>query len=285
MLYGGTSQVAPVALGLSSQLFISRNQPIQITVAGLASASLNGPITWMGENDNGQPVSNGTYYLKLEALDSFGSSRTITESVAVAGSLGEHSFALYNGAGELVREIALPGNAALTDFGAPQGTVLPADGSGLPLMLMDASGLASLWAFDGKNGSGAPLSSGSYTLKLVRKEMGSSSVIKTLPFTVIQAPQSSAQASAASALAGPNPVLGKADKLLIRFTPLATGGAGAGLYNVAGELISQAWVSASAGKLEIAVGGLSSGIYAVEFDIREGNVLLARKALKFVIVR
>jgi flagellar hook assembly protein FlgD len=303
-LYSGSSQSRPISLGISYLPFTGGQIPVSVQIEGIASINAPPPITWLGDNDGGQPVQNGMYYFKMETTDPFGAVTAYSKEVTVMGNTGGNSLAVYNSAGELVKNIPLKNYPNdLADFeisgqsGASSGTMAggfdPATGQPrgeLKLELKDTHGASHAFSWDGTNDQGAPVASGVYTVKLVKTQLGSSVIVKAKSVTVINAQGSPAQNSAASAVLGPNPLMGEAARsshaaFAVKFLPSLSGEAHARLYNLAGELITQSSATASQGRLSLPAAGLAGGIYLVEFDIREGNAVLGRKAIKAVIIK
>jgi flagellar hook assembly protein FlgD len=303
-LFAGSSQNSPTGISYEYLPASSQGIPIAIQINGINSAGSPPAIIWEGANNGGQPVDNGVYYLKMETIDPFGNVTAYTKEVTVMGNTGGNSLAVYNSAGELVKTIPLlsyPND--LMDFnfsgqpGASSGTMAggfdPATGQPrgqLKLDLTDSQGASHAYVWDGSNDQGGPVSSGVYTLKLVKNELGHLRIVKTKSVTVINAQGSPAQASAASAVAGPNPLMGEAARspqaaFVVSYMPSQQGSGHVRFYNLAGELIAQGTDFSKSGKFTIQAGDLSSGIYLVNFEIRSGNAILARKILKVVVMK
>jgi hypothetical protein len=293
-LYDGSSQFDPVSLTTQSVTGGSNNGlAIAIQIWGVASVNAPPPIVWNGDNDNGQIVANGMYYMKLDVEDSFGKTTSLVKDVPVLGNVGGNSLAIFNSAGELVRNIelsTLPGR--LTDFsvdGATGATGANSAGTvvgGLKLNLVDDTGATHPWTWDGLNDAGAPVSSGSYTVRLVHQELGTPTVIKTESIILLQSPNEALQAALASSLVGPNPAQpsrdGQAPQL--RWTPIPGYGAVARVYNLAGELVAMGVGSSADGRLGLDVSTLASGVYVVEFSLVEGRAVLGRRILKWALI-
>jgi flagellar hook assembly protein FlgD len=224
VLFSGSSQTSPTGIDYSYLPASSNSIPISVQIHGIAAQHAPPPIVWQGDNSGGQIVDNGMYYFKMETVDAFGNVSAYTKEVTVLGNAGGNSLAIYNSAGELVKNIPLTSYPSdLTDFdfsgqpGASSGTMAggfdPSTGQPrgqLKLELSDTAGASHAYTWDGTNDQGSPVSSGVYTVKLVKNELGHLRIVKTKSLTVINAQGSPAQASAASAVAGPNPLMGEA---------------------------------------------------------------------------
>ena len=60
---------------------------------------------WDGKADNGNPVSNGAYQIKIDSISSTGSVTTVTKSVTVNRNIATVTVNVYNSAGEVVRHL------------------------------------------------------------------------------------------------------------------------------------------------------------------------------------
>jgi flagellar hook assembly protein FlgD len=301
--YTGSSQGKPLGIEFSYLPLSGNIIPISVQIKGINSVNLPPPMVWNGDNDSGQLIQNGMYYFKLETTDPFGTVTAYTKEIAVLGNSGGNSVAVYNSAGELVKTVPLdkyPSDLVNFEFsglngsnGAMIGGFDPATGQSLghlQLDLKDSYGGDHSFEWDGTNNDGQPVASGVYTVKLVQNQLGQSKIVKAKSITVINAAGSPAQSSAASAVVGPNPLMGSAAKgagaaFVVKYIPSAQGWGAARVYNLAGELVSTGAASDNSGTFRIPAADLSAGIYLIEFEIREGRAVLARKGIKVVIIK
>lgn len=247
-------------------------------------------LVWNADNDNGQPVSGGTYYVKVETRDPYGTVTAFSEGVPMPGPLGGSSLAIFSPSGELVRRIPLDGlPSELVDFEVQSGRAVgsAAGASAISFSLKDASGGESPWVWDGLNSFGQPVLSGTYIVRLVRSSAGSEMVVKTDSVTLLALPGSPAERAVAGAVLAPQPFgpAASGGVLSILYPPAAGLAGRARLYNLAGELVAQGMDDGGSGRLGLSMPGLAGGIYLVEFEIRDGSALLARRSLKAAIIR
>lgn len=266
--------------------------PISLNIAGIQGA-LAGLLHWDGENDNGQWVSNGTYYLQMSSTNTFGTVETVSVAVQVVGAGRLASVEIYNSAGELVRVLSLSSLSGLpTDISAQTSafstevdpvTGQPQGGLRMDVKLNNSSQQPVVW--DGLSDRGQPLASGTYIVKLAYNEAGQRTEIKTLAVTLLAGADSPAKAAVASAFLLPNPQRASSGRpLALVFTPSAQGQGALRAYDLAGELVAEAVDTGNAGRIEVP-GKLSSGVYLIEFEIRQGTAVLARRTLKAAVVR
>ena len=168
----------------------------------------------------------------------------------VVGVENQESVEVFNSAGEVVRKFdlsAVTSTVQSISLNLPSGqsivaaSVNPATGAtsgGAQLTLTLSNGGTQSLFWDGMGSNGAPLQSGTYLVELVRTEPGPTTTIKTLSVALLQPKNGTAQAVAASAKVGPNPVL-KGEDVVVRYTPGAGSWVRARLYNESGELVAQ----------------------------------------------
>ena len=291
VLYEGSAQTVAALPGLVDVPSLAGG-PISVDIQGIVSANI-GVLHWDGSNANGQWVSNGMYYLQTTTTDSFGAVNTVAESLAVVGAPKKASLEIYNSAGELVRTLSVSGLAALpTDLQVEDNAFFGGSGAdgqsaqaGLRVDLKVGQTGSQQVLWDGLNDQGAPVSSGTYVIKLAYNEAGQRTVIKSVSVSLLQNPDSPAQAAVASAILGPNPWQpGSGVPLKLFYTPSPQGHAGVRVYNLAGELVAQAADPGDTGCIGLPVFG-AEGIYLVDFEVRSGNAVLARRVLKAALVR
>jgi flagellar hook assembly protein FlgD len=286
------------AAGVSNQITVSPGNgsaggPTSIIIGGIQLAS-GGALTWDGNNDNGQWVTDGVYYMQVATTDSFGNIQTTTQAIPVVGAARTASLQIYNSAGEMVRNLPISNlNSVPTDFSVGSNTfVTGTDSSGqaqaglqINLKMNNASSPAPALNWDGLSDTGQPVSSGTYIVKLSYTQAGQASVVKTISVTLLQGPGSPAKDAVASAVIAPNPFKPGGGKQMQLFYKVPTVGAGfLRIYNLDGELVAQSGDADRTGKLNI-TGDFSGGVYLMEFEIRNGSAVLAERVLKAAVIR
>jgi flagellar hook assembly protein FlgD len=137
----------------------------------------NDVIGWDGTNEQDQPVSSGTYWFKLEIHDSNDNVTAITKGIAVLRPDKGLSLAVFNGAGELVAELAIPGDADADSLVLEQGA-----GSQAIVHYHSPNGDGQV-VWSGLNRDGLRVANGSY---LIRSQGQGSSA--SLAFTLLRGP-------------------------------------------------------------------------------------------------
>jgi flagellar hook assembly protein FlgD len=267
--------------------------PVSVDIAGLGIPG--GDPTWNGSNQGGQFVSNGIYYVRVSYTDPFGNTTVVTDSVSVLGVQSQQAIEIFNSAGEVVRKFDLSGLTSTAqnlsvDLGPGQDAVAAstnpltgAESGGVNLTLALANGGSQSLYWDGQSSNGDPLESGVYIIELVRTEPGQSATVKSVSITLLEAKNGTAQAMAASAWIGPNPVT-QGTPILVHYAPNAQAWGQGNLFNLAGEMVAQASDGAGNGLIKF-TRNVAPGIYLVDFEVRRNESVLARRVLKAAVVK
>lgn len=265
--------------------------PITAVLAGLGVPG-QPDLFWYGQNDGGQAVQNGVYYLKISSQDPFGTvtSRSLAVTVLTGGQV--YMLVVYNSAGEVVRSFNLGGLASQPVDVAVQGTggggtlVSGVDASsgaplgGVQLRVTLANGSVTLVAFDGLNDLGQPLASGSYMLELQSRSAGQASTVKVLVLTVLKG---GGGGGLTSALVAPNPVPAQGP-VQVHYLPRPGVRVRGRLYDLAGEWVDSAADAGGSGWL-IFRRSMAGGAYMVVLTADRGGAVLERRVLKAAILR
>jgi len=292
-LYSGPVQVLPTSINLSSS---SSSDPDILATGGTLTLSLPGmlgngatSLAWTGTNDQGQPVATGIYTFKLELVDQYGHISTLNQQVTVMDTQGQDVLAVYNSAGELVYHqvltrlppsvvsftLASPSFVAAFDSG---GNPLP--GTGLLLTYQDVNGNTYSQPWYGVGMDGQALSSGVYTVQLLRTVGSSSSILESQQVTLIRrGPQ-----ELGGAKVFPNPIMGS-KKATLRFLPSAGSIAQAQVFSMASERVLVQSGPSEAGSLTLDTSHLAAGIYVVEFTKKQNDSVLVRNLIKIAIIK
>ena len=267
LLYSGPSEAGDPGQSFSTSS-IGNNGQLTIQLAGQVLGGATS-LVWNADNDAGQRVDGGVYYVKTSYKDPFGKSTSHSQPVTVIAANEPQWLEIYNSAGEMVRRIN-PADQGI--FGAlDQVTPLNAAAAmapGVASFSVRGPGQApTTLAWDGTNDYGLPLQSGSYTVMITGPEMpGQNRQVAAQSF-VFLAPL---PGQLAEPVLAPNPA--SAGETVVVLGP-AGSRLRARLYNLAGELVGQGLDLGGGARVEINTSSLSSGIYLVDIlvvDVR-GN--------------
>jgi hypothetical protein len=208
-------------------------------------------LTWDGNNQQGQPVANGTYYLKMDIVDQYDNVTTVSLSITVLRPAHGQSVAIFNSAGERVGLLTLPDNADLNSL-----SLKASSGSQAVLTYQSPTGGGQI-VWTGLTQDGSRVANGSYLLNI----QGPTSS-RALTFTLLNGP-----ADGGHLLASPNPVRPGESLRLDFAVPAGSVTAHARLYDLAGELVRESIAPVGQGVLWMTLSNLSSGIYLVVVDV------------------
>lgn len=284
-LFSGTSQNLPGGFSMNSTTLSPGGTGVSISFGGEISGGATS-LVWLGNNDNGQPVSPGSYTIQVTQTDPFGAVQSWTKAITVMPAAVTQSLDIYNSAGELVDQIntssisTLPlSDVALNN--PSNSAFVVGTGAGVKFVLHNTSGAQVLETWNGKSSTGQTVAPGTYIVQLVDNGP-SRTVLISKSFTVLDG----AGAPSFDVIAGPNPV-GPSDKELV----FSLNGiqsvefASVELYNVAGELIASGSGSLGSNRVVMKVGNWSSGIYVAIINANQGMVVISRKIYKIAVNR
>jgi flagellar hook assembly protein FlgD len=239
--------------------------------------------SWDGNNNNGQMVSNGIYNVVFRITDADGNVTTQAVAIAVISAPSQFALRIYNSAGELVRQIDVlrpTGSAAPSQLVAKPNPVL-VTGSGASLSFN--LGSTSL-AWNGTSEDSSQLSSGVYTVELVRLEGSGGQVLKTTAVTLLRGQPRTALGRV---YAYPNP-LGSGSGGLLKVAlenPYGVTVMGR-LYGISGELVAVLSNGADKQALVLDLGQhpLSGGVYIMMVTDQAPWGTQERRSLKIAIL-
>jgi hypothetical protein len=292
-LYSGPVQVLPISVNLSSS---SSTDPDILATGGTLTLSLPGQLSngatslsWSGTNDQGQPVATGVYSFKLTLVDQYGHVSTLNQQVTVMDTQGQNVLAVYNSAGEMVyHEVLsrLPPSVVSFSIQNPSFVAAfnssgqPLPGTGLLLTYHDVNNNSYNYPWYGVGMDGQVLSSGVYTVQLLRTVGSSSSILESQQVTLLR----SGQQVGGNARVVPNPIMGNG-KATLTFQPSIGSTAQAQVFNLAAQRVLIVSGSSSTGSLSLDTSHLAPGIYVVEFTKVQNNAVIMRNLVKIAIIK
>ena len=290
LIFEGASQIQLDGGKLSAGNLVEGGLAMQLTFSGQLGGAGFG-VSWDGQNDSGQMVGGGFYYIKVEFSDPFGKTTSYISQVAVVDARPFQSLVIYNSAGEAVRHVALPGGTVYSELSlADQAFALDEDpATGLPsqqykLGLRDNAGNSSVLPWDGLNDQGVPVKPGSYSVVLISKQGLSDSKVMTRSFVVLDG---GGYDPFKHSVLAPNPVKASDGSLWVNYRPcpLGTRRIQAQLFNLAGESVALGLAEAGSGLFELKLPYLASGTYILRISMQEGPAVLKIKFIKVAILR
>ena len=283
-LYQGSIQALPASVSLSATVLMD-GAPVLIYFTGYLD-NLSHTLSWDGSNDQGQAVSSGDYLVAINWRDSNGAAITLASQVMVVRTQSTQSVAVYSPAGERVATLPARNIGQLVDFTLPDGPsfVSPAEGqggAGLRVLLKAADGQQALTYWDGRNASGAAVSSGVYLLELQSQQAGGEALQVERSVMLLRGP---GRLSARGALV-PNPAGAGTASVTLEYHAISGCVASAQVFDLSGSRVCQVQSSSATGRLSIPIQSLSAGVYLVRFAQVQGGAVQASSMLKLAIVR
>jgi len=283
-LYQGSIQALPASVSLSATVLMD-GAPVLIYFTGYLD-NLSHTLSWDGSNDQGQAVSNGDYLIAINWRDSNGAATTLASQVMVVRTRATQSVAVYSPAGERVATLPERNIGQLVDFTLPDGPsfVSPVEGqggAGLRVLLKAADGQQALTYWDGRNASGAAVSSGVYLLELQSQQAGGEALQVERSVMLLRGP---GRLSARGALV-PNPAGAGTASVTLEYHAISGCVASAQVFDLSGSRVCQVQSSSATGRLSIPIQSLSAGVYLVRFAQVQGGAVQASSMLKLAIVR
>ncbi len=153
---------------LQTPTITTLNGKVYVEVNGQAIAS------WDGTNQNGDPVLNGSYYVKVDNTDPFGVTTTVSQVVTVNRHLAKVQVNIFNEAGEIIRHLTSYVDAAdafsinnvklSSSVLQPTTDTTPTTGNTNILMINMGNGESVTW--DGTDDQGAIVTNGHYDVEI-----------------------------------------------------------------------------------------------------------------------
>jgi uncharacterized repeat protein (TIGR01451 family) len=256
--------------------------------------------TWDATNVEGDKVTNGTYLVKLQSVDPYGTVTTVTRELVVSITRSTLDVAVYNEAGEVVRSFSR--EEIVQMVAGTGGTLLPEDldvgraslsgqvlavseaGPGASVTVTLGSGRGLAW--DGRGDNGSLVGSGKYFVVVKSSVPGDYDQQMILNLTV----QNDGTSGIAGVTVSPNPLrLDQSQQ--VQFQVNSASGAVTRveikIYTVAGELMTALRsdpANPSTVVWDLSGKRVSSGTYLAVVESYGPGTFLGRKVLKVQVI-
>ena len=241
--------------------------------------------TWDGTGNNGQAVADGTYYVKVDSVDAYGTTTSVTKPLTVSRSVSQVTLTVYNQAGEVVRHLLSTWSGPIDNVTTARLTasvISPTNGSGSDGVTETVvmSGNAALGTWDGRNDNGAIVNNGQYHIEVSVKDGkgGSSSV--DLAVAVL-----SVREGGKTMVVKPN-VLTEGNRVGVIEGGVMGGTVNVKVYALTGALAMNLRGVPGAGMVEVDSASLASGMYILVGEVRDaGGAVKQDFRTKVMVVR
>jgi flagellar hook assembly protein FlgD len=248
---------------------------------GAVTLYSNGALlsSWNGTNAFGNPVSNGTYFLRVDCVTKQGADQSQVLNVTVSRPLGKVAAEIYNGAGELVRTLYQVVGAGGPVTAVQLSSPLLQIGAGAPgpVTIALSDGVTLTW--DGSADGGAMVTNGVYYLEVISDNGTGVEEVVTQELTVLNSGR-----AAGGVIAYPNPWQGGDPAITFQASSAQPLTLKVWLYDLAGEKVDILEGAPGTGQAVLQNPAFASGIYIAAVELRDANGnLTSRQSLKVLI--
>jgi flagellar hook assembly protein FlgD len=245
---------------------------------------------WNGTNGNGDLVSNGNYYLKVDNIDNYGVQNSETRMVLVNRAYYKATVLIYNEAGEVIKHLYAymddPGAGSVLAMQLSTGVIKPSlqstGGTPNEVAVILSNGTTVIW--DGRSDTGIYAHSGQYYIEAhtVDGQGAQSTVVREI--TVID---SDAGRGIERVLASPN-LLNEANGYKVTFTTTTAISLTlkVSIYTMAGEMVGSIQGLPGTNEVIWDAAGVVSALYlAVVEQVDNRGGLVSRQTRKIAVIR
>jgi flagellar hook assembly protein FlgD len=273
-----------------TQEITSLNGVVYVVVNGVAIAS------WNGTDQDGNPVTNGQYYIKLDSQDPFGVVTSVSQPVDVNRVLTKVEVDVYNEAGEIVRHLYTyvddPNGSQMSDIQLSSTVIDPGNtsGQGAPgtvnvnVMTTGASSTPVSLTWDGKNDAGQVVTSGQYLIEAHWSNGSGGDLVDTKQIAVLGSGSSPAEGKV---YADPQVLKDGITTTTIKINSPLQLTLSLRVYDIDGELLRNQQVVAATGSNQATwnASKLASGMYIVVVEMTGTNgQFVDRQTLKVLVI-
>jgi len=262
---------------------------ILTSVGGVISISVGGQVvaSWDGTNSNGDPVSNGGYYIKADSSDAFGVVTSVTQDVKVDRVVSTVLVNVYNEAGEIVKHLyerVVAPSGSIQSILLSSNTIQPGS-SGTPNQIVTIQVTLSDSLFnvvwDGTSDTGSLVTNGRYLVEanwINPQGGGTQTITRSVSVT-----STGADPVGGQVYAQPNVLTGGQTSTLLKVDSSLSLGLTARIYTVVGELVTVLEGQPGSNQVSWNTAGLASGLYVASVELRSSAGLVAKQVTHILI--
>ena len=247
--------------------------------------------TWDGSDNSGNPVTNGTYEIKVDSVSPTGVVTSVDQQAVVDRHIATITANIYNSSGELVRTLYYTTgqgtNAQMTNVNLSAnlmtlGSTANSGSTTLLQIFINTSATPVTLTWDGTNNTGSNVTSGTYSVQLHWDDGNGQTTDITRSVVVMTG------GASGTVLAEPN-VLEPSSTLTTTFNGSGITNASilsAKVYTIAGELVASIPGTPGVATNQWTATGMASGVYIVAVEVRDVNGgILEHQLLKVLVLR
>jgi len=216
---------------------------------------------WDGLGEDGQLVSNGSYYVKVDSVDAYGTTTSVTRALSVNRAVSKVEVVVYNEAGEAVRHLLSLWSGPIDNITKAYLTanvISPSAGeSGGVTVTAVMSGGTVLAVWDGRSDKGSIVNNGQYYVELKVEDGQESSSTLDLPVAVL-----TDRSGPRSLVVKPNTLTAK-HRVAVLDGGVVGGTVDARVYSLSGTLVKTLQGVPGNGTAVLDGSDLASGLYIV----------------------
>jgi len=224
---------------------------------------------WDGKGEDGQLVSNGSYYVKVDSVDAYGTTTSVTKALTVNRAVSKVEVVVYNEAGEAVRHLLSLWSGPIDNITKAYLTasvISPSAGeSGGVTVTAVMSGGTVLAVWDGRSDKGSIVNNGQYYIELKVEDGQTSSSTLDLPVAVL-----TDRSGPRSLVVKPNTLTAKR-RVAVLDGGVVGGTVDARVYSLNGTLVKTIQGVPGNGTAVLDGSDLASGLYIVVGKVRSAT--------------
>lgn len=235
--------------------------------------------TWDGSGASGNPVSNGSYFVRVDSIDSQGTDQSFSENVTVSRPLGKITAVICNAAGEVVRVLYTvttgTTNDAVTSLQLSSSVLTVGPPSAQVILEMN-NGLSVAW--DGRGSNGQLVTNGVYFVQVYSTNGTGGEQVLTQQVTVINGGTRGGIVTACPNIwvPGDPPIVVKSSQTSLTLNVK--------LYDLAGERVGDFQGASGSSQAALDLDHLAAGVYIALTELWDGNgELVSRQTLKVAV--
>jgi flagellar hook assembly protein FlgD len=285
----GVFTTVEIRQGDAETVYANSDEPLKIIIKGVGVAYSAGNtetvVEWDCKNNAGQKLSQGIYYIKVEQTDTYGHINGYGTTIQLFNMENYIEARIFNSSGELVRVVRQENTLASGGLSLKIADTFAFQQQGPKMGIIYGNNITDIIEWDGKNSRGETVSSGTYEVQVVAKNIEGKTVVASK--TVVVLKQDPGEIIGKVKIT-PNPSRSGADAVF-SWEDTSSGEMFIRIYNMAGGLVKTLAIQKSAGfaqwdKKNHIGEKIGPGIYTCLIEARS-NGFTQRKILKIGILK
>src|SRR5665213_337958 len=244
--------------------------------------------TWDGSNNSGNPVTNGSYAIKVDSVSPLGTVTSVQQGATVNRALSDITANIYNSAGEIIRTlyymVSDTTESEMTNVNLSSNIMTlgskTTGGASLLRIVVNTTGTPVTLTWDGTNNSSTDVTPGTYTVQF-HWDNGHGEITNISRSVIVVAGGVSG-----TVVAEPNVLT--TGQTLTTFNGTGITNAwtlNAKVYTIAGELVKSIPGTPGTAMAQWNAAGIASGVYVAVVQVQDSNGgVLENQLLKVLVL-